>query len=190
MKHGCRVRIRESGKERGRERERENRCIFEEFSIHDTIRGIMRSWKNRKFVTMVRPRYSEGSQSRNVASIFEILGNFHIVESHEADSIQFLFALYLHPSIGCSTFSRYLFSPLFWGEKDRLDPTRFRVIAPLRETPRGKWIILNRQLFLNFITLSEESIYLVEYLYSSPPLSQKFSREFAEIVETQRILKF
>lgn len=90
MKHDCRVRIRESGKKR------ENRCIFEEFSIHDTIRGIMRNWKNRKFVTMVRPRYSEGSQSRNVASIFEILGNFHIVESHEADSIQFLFALYLH----------------------------------------------------------------------------------------------
>lgn len=87
MKYDCRFVIRESGIER----ERETVYIRRIYPpIHDMIRDYEKLEKSK-----IRHWFAVfgGSQSRNVASIFEILGNFHIVESHEADSIQFLFGL-------------------------------------------------------------------------------------------------
>ena len=137
--------IRESGIERERERERERIGVYSKnLPIHDVIRDYEKLEKSK-----IRHYGSWGSQSRNVASIFEILGNFHIVESHEADSIQFLFGLSPSECIGCSTFSKYLFFLLFFFffffEERRIQLV-FRVIAPLlpgRETLSGKWIISN-----------------------------------------------
>lgn len=85
MKYDCRFAIRESGIERER-----NGVYSKNLSIHDMIRDYEKLEKSK-----IRHWFAVfgGSQSRNVASIFEILGNFHIVESHEADSIQFLFGL-------------------------------------------------------------------------------------------------
>lgn len=87
MKYDYRFAIRESGIERERER---NGVYSKNLSIHDMIRDYEKLEKSK-----IRHWFAVfgGSQSRNVASIFEILGNFHIVESHEADSIQFLFGL-------------------------------------------------------------------------------------------------
>lgn len=148
MKYDCRFAIRESGIER----ERETVYIRRIYPpIHDMIRDYEKLEKSK-----IRHWFAVfgGSQSRNVASIFEILGNFHIVESHEADSIQFLFGL--SPSEYWMLYIFEIPSFFFWGEKD---PTRFGVIAPLlpaRETLSGKWIILSLSwLLLNFITLLE-----------------------------------
>lgn len=86
MKYDCRTRFVKAG-----QRERETVYIRRIYPpIHDMIRDYEKLEKSK-----IRHWFAVfgGSQSRNVASIFEILGNFHIVESHEADSIQFLFGL-------------------------------------------------------------------------------------------------
>lgn len=69
------------------------------------------------------------------------------------------------------------FFPLFWGEKDRLDPTRFRVIAPLLESwdTSRKVNHLESPTTFKFYNTLRESIYLVEYTLVPP--SPKNSRE-------------
>lgn len=131
-----------------------------------------------------------GSQSRNVASIFEILGNFHIVESHEADSIQFLFGL--SPSEYWMLYIFEIPSFFFFFEERRIQlvsellPRFSRLARHFRESGSSWESILTTFKFYNTFR---------EYTsrYTSSHLFQKFSLEKIYIldrIKMQRILKF
>lgn len=182
MKYDCRFVIRESGIER----ERETVYIRRIYPpIHDMIRDYEKLEKSK-----IRHWFAVfgGSQSRNVASIFEILGNFHIVESHEADSIQFLFGL--SPS---EYWMLYIFEiPSFFFLR-REGSNSFRSYCPASPGSRDTFGKVDH--LESILTTFKFYNTFREYTsrYTSSHLFQKFSLEKIYIldrIKMQRILKF
>lgn len=132
-----------------------------------------------------------GSQSRNVASIFEILGNFHIVESHEADSIQFLFGL--SPSEYWMLYIFEIPSFFFFFFLRREGSNSFRSYCPASPGSRDTFGKVDH--LESILTTFKFYNTFREYTsrYTSSHLFQKFSLEKIYIldrIKMQRILKF
>ena len=138
------ARLQNAIRESGIERERESvyiRRIYPSTMWY----GIMRSSKNRKFVTMVR-----GEANLEMSLPFSKSLAISTLSNHTRLIRSNFSSVYLHPSVLDALHFRntsffFFFFFFFFFEERRIQLV-FRVIAPLlpgRETLSGKWIISN-----------------------------------------------
>lgn len=148
----------------------------------------MRSSKNRKFVT--GSRYS-GEANLEMSLPFSKSLAISTLSNHTKLIRSNFSSVYLHPSIGCSTFSKYLLFFFFFEERriqlvSELLPRFSRLARHFRESGSSWESILTTFKFYNTFR---------EYTsrYTSSHLFQKFSLEKIYIldrIKMQRILKF